>query len=482
MAESATAAPPVVNTEAPAANATLVFTFEEQITSSLVLYGLSLFCIIVGGVRSSRYVRKIVEKGRNKIEGSLTMKEARWFPLTASFVLFGLYCFFNPEKVSWENLEAHLPPQVSEYLQPLKSWQQSRFASASTTTVTPRLYERVLEFIPPNVQTTLQEFHEHAIVPIYAYIPEITKAHCMKFLLFLLCFEGCVALAALLKPIFSFFLRLLPIGDRCPKRNTTYFLSLKKSNSEMEEGDIEDAKAKDVTYWFKMEWDTHDFIATIFCLSVAVSHLYRRHWITNNILGVAFSIFGIENLHLSSFKAGTMLLVGLFFYDIFWVFATDVMTTVAKGIDAPILLQFPQDIYRNGWLDANKYSMLGLGDVVIPGIFIALLRRFDQRVGELQFGQKKDNKKGNNENKKFRIYFYVTIVAYALGLFITMGVMHHFKRAQPALLYLVPTCLFIPLLLSVCRGELSLLWNYNEGHFVNQVEEPKKVSESKKKN
>ena len=51
-------------------------------------------------------------------------------------------------------------------------------------------------------------------------------------------------------------------------------------------------------------------------------------------------------------------MAGLFIYDVFWVFATDVMTTVARGIDAPILLQFPQDIYRAGWA-ADKYAMLG---------------------------------------------------------------------------------------------------------------------------
>jgi hypothetical protein len=35
---------------------------------------------------------------------------------------------------------------------------------------------------------------------------------------------------------------------------------------------------------------------------VGISHLNQRHWITNNLLGVAFSIYGIENLHLASFK------------------------------------------------------------------------------------------------------------------------------------------------------------------------------------
>lgn len=54
-----------------------------------------------------------------------------------------------------------------------------------------------------------------------------------------------------------------------------------------------------------------------------------------------------------------MLLTGLFIYDVFWVFATDVMTTVAKIIDAPLLLQFPHDIYRQGISTAGKHAMLG---------------------------------------------------------------------------------------------------------------------------
>jgi minor histocompatibility antigen H13 len=42
---------------------------------------------------------------------------------------------------------------------------------------------------------------------------------------------------------------------------------------------------------------------------------------------------------------------------------------------------FPQDILENG-LAAKNFAMLGLGDIVIPGIFIALLLRFDHRYVE----------------------------------------------------------------------------------------------------
>lgn len=39
---------------------------------------------------------------------------------------------------------------------------------------------------------------------------------------------------------------------------------------------------------------------------------------------------------------------------------------------------FPQDLLEKG-LEASNFAMLGLGDIVIPGIFIALLLRFDVR-------------------------------------------------------------------------------------------------------
>ena len=43
-----------------------------------------------------------------------------------------------------------------------------------------------------------------------------------------------------------------------------------------------------------------------------------------------------------------------------------------------VAVVFPQDLLEKG-LAANNFAMLGLGDIVIPGIFIALLLRFDVR-------------------------------------------------------------------------------------------------------
>lgn len=89
--------------------------------------------------------------------------------------------------------------------------------------------------------------------------------------------------------------------------------------------------------------------------------------------------------------------------------------------------------------------MLGLGDIVIPGIFIALLLRFDNK---LRPGSK--------------TYFITGFIAYIVGLATTMVVMHIFKHGQPALLYLVPTCVGFPLILALIKGDYRSLLDYSD--------------------
>ena len=47
---------------------------------------------------------------------------------------------------------------------------------------------------------------------------------------------------------------------------------------------------------------------------------------------------------------------------------------MAKNFDAPIKLLFPRDLTPGV---EKPFSMLGLGDIVIPGVFVALLLRYD---------------------------------------------------------------------------------------------------------
>lgn len=48
-------------------------------------------------------------------------------------------------------------------------------------------------------------------------------------------------------------------------------------------------------------------------------YFQKKHWVMNNVLGICFCLKGIERFSLGTYKIGAILLIGLFFYDIFWV-------------------------------------------------------------------------------------------------------------------------------------------------------------------
>jgi minor histocompatibility antigen H13 len=175
----------------------------------------------------------------------------------------------------------------------------------------------------------------------------------------------------------------------------------------------------------------------------------------------------------------------LFFYDIFFVFGTDVMVTVAKNVDAPIKLQFPRDFSTS----PPQYSILGLGDIVIPGIFMSLCLRFDvlktlniDRMNNMIEAEKKGKeddgtfiryvvKQGNEAPKH---YFLSVIIGYLIAIIATVVIMFIFNHGQPALLYLVPGCIFAVIICSLIKGELSKVIEFVEEKYYGQKEEEKK--------
>ena len=204
------------------------------------------------------------------------------------------------------------------------------------------------------------------------------------------------------------------------------------------------SKRKMVIFDLNINW----LNTTIFVISTILTgfYIYTKHWTLNNLLGLSFSSTGVSLLGLDNFATGFILLAGLFVYDIFWVFGTDVMVTVAKNFDAPIKLLFPRDIFAAEY----EFGMLGLGDIVIPGIFIALCLKYDKhRSGVAE------------ESTNFpKPYFYSCFAAYIIGLAITMVVMHTFKAAQPALLYLCPACMISVVLVALVHGDIAALFAF----------------------
>jgi minor histocompatibility antigen H13 len=213
----------------------------------------------------------------------------------------------------------------------------------------------------------------------------------------------------------------------------------------------------------EIKFNTSELISFFFAAIFAGLYFKTKHWTMNNFFGISFSIQGIKSLSLGNYKTGAMLLVGLFFYDIFWVFGTDVMVTVAKSFDAPIKLLFPRSFAT---ADAKaQFSMLGLGDIVIPGIFVALLLRFDAQQAKVK----------SASDPFEQPYFHTTMLGYTLGLITTVVVMYAFEAAQPALLYLVPACLGASMITAIARGEVGELFAFSE-----EEEEAKDDSKKKK--
>ncbi|CAA0834395.1 Signal peptide peptidase-like 1 [Striga hermonthica] len=220
------------------------------------------------------------------------------------------------------------------------------------------------------------------------------------------------------------------------------------------------------------------------CVGFVVSWLVTGHWILNNLLGISLCVAFVSHVRLPNIKICAMLLFCLFLYDIFWVFYSErffgenVMVSVAtqqasnpvhtvadslslpglgmitKKLELPVKIVFPRNMLGGG-VPANNvsdYMMLGLGDMAIPSMLLALVLCFDHRKSrdpsiDLDF----------QSSKGFK-YFKHALFGYAVGLLTALaaGILTH--SPQPALLYLVPCTLGPVVILSWMKNELFELW------------------------
>ncbi|MCJ1435668.1 hypothetical protein MMC27_005043 [Xylographa pallens] len=262
---------------------------------------------------------------------------------------------------------------------------------------------------------------------------------------------------------------------------------------------------------------TSFFIAVI---SVLYFNLVDKSWWLTNLLGFSFSYSALQLMSPTTFWTGTLVLTSLFFYDIYFVFFTPLMITVATKLDIPVKLLFPRPPGVNDDPNKKSLSMLGLGDVVLPGIMIGLALRFDLYLFYLkkQRRQKIDLKDGSDaQSAEFKpdsmvhleanvtegdkidraneevvkatyrsatggwgerywlgskaileggsfpkTYFHASVVGYIIGMTCTLCVMHVYQHGQPALLYLVPAVLCSLWGTALFRGEIRTMWAYTE--------------------
>ncbi|KAL8790675.1 MAG: hypothetical protein Q9213_000523 [Squamulea squamosa] len=104
-------------------------------------------------------------------------------------------------------------------------------------------------------------------------------------------------------------------------------------------------------------------------------NLVSRPWYLTNILGFAFAYNALQLISPNTSWTGTLILGTLFLYDIYFVFFTPLMVTVATQLDIPAKLLFPRPSDPDS--TKQRLSMLGLGDVVLPGMMVGFALRLD---------------------------------------------------------------------------------------------------------
>jgi len=234
----------------------------------------------------------------------------------------------------------------------------------------------------------------------------------------------------------------------------------------------------------------------------------------SNMLGYGLCYSSLLLISPTNLLVGSLVLVGLFFYDITMVFYTPYMVTVATKLDVPIKLQFSA---------AARKSILGLGDIVLPGIVMAFALRLDlwfhyQRkvkyeetelkviskdpsTGELSTTSQTKHREVKapyvsvkngwadrvwssncaifrsrqmppevSATRFPKTYFNATVIGYSLGMLVTLAMLLLFRRGQPALLYLVPGVLGSIYVTAFARGEIKKVWAYTEDGSIDTID------------
>ncbi|XP_025048840.1 signal peptide peptidase-like 2B isoform X1 [Alligator sinensis] len=244
------------------------------------------------------------------------------------------------------------------------------------------------------------------------------------------CLAASIGLYSCLSP----FVRRFPLGKcRIPENNLPYFH--KRPQVRM-------------------------LLLAAFCISVSVLWgIFRNEdqwaWVLQDALGIAFCLYMLKTIRLPTFKGCTLLLLVLFIYDVFFVFITPFLTKTGESImvevaagpsdsatheKLPMVLKVPRLNSSPLALCDRPFSLLGFGDILVPGLLVAYCHRFDIQV------------------QSSRVYFVACTIAYGIGLLVTFVALALMQMGQPALLYLVPCTLITSFAVALWRKELTMFW------------------------
>eukprot|EP00581_Thalassiosira_minuscula_P002660 CAMPEP_0183744308 /NCGR_PEP_ID=MMETSP0737-20130205/65663_1 /TAXON_ID=385413 /ORGANISM="Thalassiosira miniscula, Strain CCMP1093" /LENGTH=931 /DNA_ID=CAMNT_0025979947 /DNA_START=589 /DNA_END=3384 /DNA_ORIENTATION=- len=230
------------------------------------------------------------------------------------------------------------------------------------------------------------------------------------------------------------------------------------------------------------------------------------YWLVQDIFGLCMCMLFLETIKLNAIKVGAVLLIVAFFYDIFFVFVTPLLTKHGESIMVNVATSGGPPKADPSWCEKYPFSadckggdplpmlfaiprvgdyqggcsMLGLGDIVLPGLLLSFASRYDESkrlMGLISGGSGRvvnnacpDAMGAGNRSKSANPfcalcccccragYFGPVMVGYAVGLLMANAAVYIMEMGQPALLYLVPCCLGTMVYMGHKAGELNDLW------------------------
>jgi len=223
--------------------------------------------------------------------------------------------------------------------------------------------------------------------------------------------------------------------------------------------------------------DWYNYAAVACSILVAVTWYIANYygetwiWVVQDFMGIAVCLIFLDTIRIPNLQVATVLLGLAFLYDVFFVFisplifSSSIMLKVVSGNNTgsitdenfcekyptnkacqstslPMLLLMPT---FSSYLSSE--SMLGLGDIVLPGLLLVWSARYDmRRYGTL------------NSDLSSKGYFPMTLFGYGVGLLLANFAVFFFESGQPALFYIVPLTLGPILFRSFKSETLRELW------------------------
>jgi len=219
-----------------------------------------------------------------------------------------------------------------------------------------------------------------------------------------------------------------------------------------------------------------ELVALLLSISLVLAWIITGHWFLMDVIATGLCISFIALVRLPNLKVSALLLLGLVIYDVFWVyfsqyiFTTNVMVRVAtREAENPLntlarkfnfqryrapRLSLPGKIVFPSFHQQGRFSLLGLGDIIMPGLVLCFVLRFESR--------KRFNSTYSNDPLSFfhrLTYFQCSLFGYCAGLLAATISSEVFKCAQPALLFLVPFTLIPLLFIAHLKGDLNSMWS-----------------------